>query len=305
MVRAARVLRAVRVLLSWVDPVRHAVLSTSRVCFCARHLFRVTWPRLHGPLASGVALVWAFPLAAILRFRGPGSLVGMDAAMRSPLHRPFAAHDGTSGARQAGNDRTLAEALLGASHPLVSLLRHSDTASEQLGSVTAAQAAGLVFLAGGLRLGLSLAIAGVVVQVGVVCRLAALRARRRDLCLDMIIVGRQALPLACVDRERRRLLDPRTSKQLAASIDETLEMAARPLLVPPAVRPIFCLRVIRRVAPELRQVASLLRGGPTCVRGVATVEWLLASRASPLYGVDIEPLQQELGRARYLLSLTP
>jgi hypothetical protein len=229
----------------------------------------------------------------------------MDAAMRSPLHPPFAAHHDRAAAGQAGNDRTLGEALLGASHPLVGVLRHSDTAFEQLVSVTAAQAAGLVFLAGDLRFGLSLAIAGVVVQVGLGCRLAALRARRRELCLELIIVGRQALPLACVDRERRRLLDPRTSKRLATSVDEMLDIAARPLPVHPAVRPIFYVRVIRRLAPQLRQVASLLRGGPTCVRGVAAVEWLLTSPASPLYGVEVEPLRQELGRARYLLSLTP
>jgi hypothetical protein len=229
----------------------------------------------------------------------------MDAAMRPPLHPPLAAHRDRAAAWQAGNDGTLAERLLGASHPLVGVLRNSDTATQQLVSVTAAQAASLVFLAGDLRFGLSLAIAGVLVQIGLGCRFAALKARRRELCLELIIGGRQALPLACVDRERRRLLDPRTSKRLATSVDEMLEIAARSLLVHPAVRPICYVRVIRRVAPELRQVASMLRGGATCVRGVAAVECLLTSPASPLYGVEVEALRQELGRACYLLRLTP
>jgi hypothetical protein len=194
--------------------------------------------------------------------------------------------------------------LLGAGHPLVGVLRQSETAFEQLVSVTAVQAAGLVFLSGDLRFGLSLALAVVVVQVGLGCRLAALRARRRELSLELIVAGRQALPLACVDRQRRRLLDSGTSERLAASIDEILNSASRPFPLHPAVRPIFYVRVIRRVAPELCQVASLLRGAP-CVRGVAAVEWLLSSPASPLYGVDVEPLRQELGRVRYLLRLTP
>jgi hypothetical protein len=193
---------------------------------------------------------------------------------------------------------------LGAGHPLVGLLRQSDTVYEQMVSVTAVQAAGLVFLSGDLGFGLSLALAAVVVQLGLGCRLAALRAGRRELCLELIVASRQALPLGCVDRERHRLLDPRTWERLAKSIDEVLNSASRPLPLHPAVRPIFYVRVIRRVAPELCQVASLLRGDAPCVRGVAAVEWLLTSPASPLYGVDVEPLREELGRVRYLLRQT-
>jgi hypothetical protein len=59
------------------------------------------------------------------------------------------------------------------------------------------------------------------------------------------------------------------------------------------------------VAPELRQIASLLRRDDPCVRGVAAVELLVTSPATPLYGREVEPLRQELGRARYLLSLRP
>jgi hypothetical protein len=224
--------------------------------------------------------------------------------MRLPLHPPPVAHRPPSSVNRDGSEHSRAEALLGPGHPLVCLFRRFDTAFEQLVSVTAVQGAGLVFLSGNLRFGLSLAIAGLVVQVGLGCRLAALRARRRELCLELIIGGRQALPLACILRERRRLLDPRTPEQLATSIDEILQTAAGPLPLHPAVRPIFYLRVIRRVAPELRQVASLLRGDAPCVRGVAAVEWLLTSSATPLHDVHVEPLRQELGRARYLLGLT-
>jgi hypothetical protein len=194
---------------------------------------------------------------------------------------------------------------LGAGHPLVGLLRQSDTVYEQMVSVTALQAAGLVFLSGDLKFGLALALAAAAVQLGLGCRLAALRARRRELCLELIVAGRQALHLACIDRQRRRLLDPRTRERLATSIDEIVNSASRTLPRHPAARPIFYVRVIPEVAPELCQVALLLRSDAPCVRGVAAVEWLLTSPASPLYGVDVEPLRQELGRVRYLLCLTP
>jgi len=225
--------------------------------------------------------------------------------MRFLFHSPFAAHQPTGTAGQSGNDRTVAEGLLAASHPLVGALRGSETAFEQLVWVAAVQAAGVVLLFGDHRFGLLLASAAAVVQVALVCRLAALRARRRDLCLDLIIGGSQGMPLACLERESRRLLEPRRLERLATSVDEIVTIAARPLALHPANRPLFNVSVIRPVAPELRQIASLLRGGAPCARGVAAVEWLLTSPASPLYGPEVEPLRQALGRARYLLALRP
>jgi hypothetical protein len=223
-------------------------------------------------------------------------------AMRSIFHPPPASRRLTA-TEQASSDRSMAESLLGGAHPLVGVLRQSDVALHQLVSATAVQAAGVVWLTGNVSFGRSLAIAGLVVQVGLGCRVAALRARRRELCRELIVAGRQGLPLAYIDRERRRLLDPRTLGRLATSVDEIVEIAVRPLPRHPAVRPIFYVSVIRQVAPELRQIASLLRGSGPCAPGVATVEWLLTSPASPLYGVEVEPLRQELGRARCLLGL--
>ena len=128
--------------------------------------------------------------------------------MRSLFHPPFAAHRRLGTAGQAGSDRSVAEGLLGAGHPLVGALRRSETGFEQLVWVTAVQAAGVVFLLGNHGFGLFLAIAGVVVEVALACRLAALRARRRELCLELIIGGSQGLPLACLKRESRRCSSP-------------------------------------------------------------------------------------------------
>jgi hypothetical protein len=67
------------------------------------------------------------------------------------------------------------------------------------------------------------------------------------------------------------------------------------------IHPLADRRLIRAVAPDLREAASLLRGDPA-VHGVALVEWLLTSPATPLYGSEVEPLRAELRRARYLIS---
>jgi hypothetical protein len=105
----------------------------------------------------------------------------MDGTMRSLFHPPFAAHRRQGTVGQPGSDRSVAEELRGASHPLAGALRRSETGFEQLVWVTAVQVAGVVVLFGNHGFGLFLAIAGMVVQLALACRLAALRARRREL----------------------------------------------------------------------------------------------------------------------------
>jgi hypothetical protein len=203
--------------------------------------------------------------------------------------------------RRAGNDRVMAGASLGAGHPLVGVLGRVEVVFEQMVLVTGVQAAGVLMFSGRIRL--SLLIAAAVVQLALLSVLAALRLRARELCLELIVAGRASLPLACIGRARRRLLDPHTREGLAKSVDEVVELAARPR--PGAPRPLCDVRVIRAVAPELSQIASLLRGGQSSIRGVALVDWLLTSAATPLYGPSAEPLRRELGRARYLLTVRP
>jgi hypothetical protein len=220
--------------------------------------------------------------------------------MRPQFSRPFGARQST--AAGVDGERSIAEMWLGAGHPLVRLLGRSEIASEQLVSVTAVQAAGVVFLCGGRAFGLSLAIAAAIVQVALFCRVAALKSLRHNLCLELIIEGGASLPLPCIERVGRRLVDRRTLEQLARSVQEMVETAARPQARPGAPQPLADVRVIRAVASELREVAGLLRGGRPAVEGVALVEWLITSPATPLYGTEVELLRQELRRARYLLT---
>jgi hypothetical protein len=219
--------------------------------------------------------------------------------MRPHLPRPADSHQAV--ASGAAAERSLAEMWLGAGHPLVQSLSRSETACRQLVTVTAAGAAGVVWYVGDWSFGLSLAMTAAVVQVGLACRLAVLGHGRRDLCLGLIVHGCERVPVPCIERLRLDLVDRRARERLASSIDELVCAAVPCGSRSQLIRPLADRRVIRAVAPELREVASLLRGDPA-VQGVALVEWLLTSPATPLYGSELEPLRAQLRRARYLMS---
>lgn len=159
----------------------------------------------------------------------------------------------------------------------------------------------MVWFLGGWAFGLSLAIGAGVAQAVFACRIAVARRGRRDVCLQLIIDDGERLPLPCIERLRQDLLDRRARERLADSIDHLVCAATRPASRAELIHPLADKRVIRAVEAELRQVASLLRGDPA-VQGVALVEWLLSSPATPLYGSEIEPLRAELRRARYLMT---
>jgi hypothetical protein len=219
--------------------------------------------------------------------------------MRPHLPRPAAPHRAVASGATA--ERSLAEMWLGAGHPLVQSLSRSETACQQLVTATAAGAAGVVWYVGDWSFGLSLAIGASVAQALFACRIAVLRRGRRDLCLDLVVRGGERLPLACVERLRRDLVDRRARERLASSIDDLVRAATQPWARPELIHPLADRRVIRAVAADLREVALLLRGDPA-VQGVALVEWLLTSPATPLYGSELEPLREELRRARYLMT---
>ena len=79
--------------------------------------------------------------------------------------------------------------------------------------------------------------------------------------------------------------------------------AGHPVPRAASARPLFDGRVVRPVAPELRQIGALLRGDRPSLQGVAAVERLLTGPDTPLYGSEVTPLRQELRRVRYLLSV--
>jgi hypothetical protein len=223
--------------------------------------------------------------------------------MRSPSHPPLGTRPPKcSVLARPGRDCSAAEALLGATHPLVGVLRRSQTALEQTLTSAGVQLVACVLFLCGVPCAPPLAIAAAVVEIALGLRLAVLLQTRRDLCLELIIGGAGRLPLGAVEREWRRVEDPRHLVRLARSLEQMVDTAERPPARIPSSRPLFDVRVIRLVGPQLREIAGLLRTDAPPLRGVALVERLMASGLSPLYGGDVEPLREELGRARFLLA---
>jgi hypothetical protein len=222
--------------------------------------------------------------------------------MRPRLHRSSPAHQDAGAARLADTQGSSAEGLLGAGHPLVGLLRQAEVVYEEILAVTAVQAAGTVFLLGGHTFGWSVAVAALMVQLGLGWRLVLLRVSRRDVCVNLIAEGRGELRLTCVEKECRRLSDPGRARQHARSIDELLKAADHPPRASVS-RPLFDVGVIRSVSPELRHVAGLMRENRPPLRGVAHVERLITGGSTPMYGTEVAPLREELRRAAYLLSV--
>lgn len=262
---------------------------------------------LHADVGVDVAVaavlarpLWMSPVRSTLSTRWAGKSGRHGIAMRPHVPRPSVPRQPAAARERAGSECSAAEALLGSGHPLVRVLGRLETAREQLVTVTAVQGAGLVFFAGDWAFGLSVAIAAAAVQAGLAFRIATLRMEQHGLCLTLIVKAGSRLPLPCVEQTCGQLLQGRTAERLASSVDEMVATARRPPSLP-AARPLTDVRVIRATAPELAEVAALLRSDPT-VRGVALVERLLTGPNTPLYGNDVEPLRQELRRARYLLT---
>ena len=190
-----------------------------------------------------------------------------------------------------------ARALLGEDHPLVRNERRLATVSVQL-------AAALAVALGGLAAGHGVvlaSIAGAYAAVGSLIA-AALLSERREAARQLIASGREHLPIAAIERERRRLQSERYRQQLARTVESIVRRALeRP-------RPYQVVYVdqagVRALAPEFREIAALVRRGARgSDRGVAQLSLLISDGPmSPLYKPEPLRLKQELGRIRFALT---
>jgi hypothetical protein len=213
-------------------------------------------------------------------------------------HTPRLHRKGPVKARRTGAGPA-AEVLLGAGHPLVAVLYACGATVEGIVAVAAVQVGALALWWVNASYARALAIGAGVVQVALCLRWASLRVQRRELCLELVIAGREHLPLAVVARERQRLDDPRCQAQLATSLEH---LAAMPVQRRERQRPICSRRVLAAVEPQLRDIAARLRAGGVEPRGVALLDRLVTSGSSPLYGEVIGALRNELARGRYWLA---
>ena len=199
---------------------------------------------------------------------------------------------------RAAPGHSTAAALLGEAHPLVGVLQWIESIRGQLVVVAATHALGLGLWWWQIALGVAVAIGALMAEVVLGCRLFLLTQRRRDMCVDLIAQGREDLPLAAVERERRRLASPRYRARLARTIEEL----ARPLALHPVdARPPLDPRALEPARPQLQELAQTLPRHDVSIRGVALLELLITSPMSPLYGAEPDRLKRELGRVRYLL----
>jgi hypothetical protein len=189
--------------------------------------------------------------------------------------------------------------VLGAEHPFVRALELRRVLARQSLAAASASAVGAVSVMCGAGWALPvLAVAGAV-QLVLAAGLTVVVALARERARDLIVEGREHLPL--LSRQRRRLLDRRYREGLARAFEGVVAAAERWPRILRNSRPLFNVRLVREVAPELQEIAALLRLVTSSARGVALSERLLTSGASPLYGMEIDDLRSELRRIREAL----
>jgi hypothetical protein len=196
-----------------------------------------------------------------------------------------------------------ASAVLGPDHPLSRAIEALDTALKQWRAVAAVLVGSVIALVEGRVWAPTVAGSAAIVLVGLTVIAATQEQRIRDVVLDMILGGEERLPIAAVQRQRRRLLCQRTRASLANNLEEIIEQAtSRPKLQVRLVLPLFERPVVASVAGELRLIIELLLADDATARGVAGCERLITHVSSPLYGQDVERLRQELRRLRDVLG---
>jgi hypothetical protein len=153
-------------------------------------------------------------------------------------------------------------AVLGPDHPLTRAIHTLERVRSQSLMVRAMLAASVVVL--GARSAWAAAAASaisatiVLVSLGIVA--AATAQRRRRLALDLILEGRENLPVAVVRHERQRLQAPRTQRWMACTIESMIEDAVKPAsLLARDARPLFNRRIVASVARDLWTISRLLR----------------------------------------------
>jgi hypothetical protein len=190
--------------------------------------------------------------------------------------------------------------MLGDDHPLSRAESQERMLRAQF-AVTVVFGAGAALLAPLLgRAALRLSLGATVIAALLALAAFAAHLRLRERAFELIVSGREDLPLAAVESERSRLRDCRYRRRIARTLDV--------ITVQPETRewwsPITAHQgAVTASRNELREIARLLRELPTVrARGVALVTSLIRDGAtSPLYQGPELRLREELGRIRHVL----
>ena len=118
-------------------------------------------------------------------------------------------------ARAGGAPPRSASAVLGSDHPLARATEALDSVVRQSLAVAAVLVGSIIDLLAGRRGLPPWPPAPPSSWSGLTAIAAACRQTQRDRALALILEGRESVPVAAVQRQRRRLLDPRTRTTLA------------------------------------------------------------------------------------------
>jgi hypothetical protein len=207
-----------------------------------------------------------------------------------------AGQSGAPSARSAGS-------VLGRDHPLARAIDATESIGRQWWACAAVDAGALIAQLEDHPWAVAVTISAALVLLTLTVVLLALRQRTRDEAIRLISDGREALPIAVVQRQRQLMLSRRTREALARTLETMLRQAVSPpRITPRGGRSLFSGRVIASVAPDLRAVIGLLRTDTALARGVALTERLIAYGDSPFYARDASALREELRRIRSALE---
>ena len=181
-------------------------------------------------------------------------------------------------------------------HPLLRATEAVDSTVQQWVNVAAVLTGSIIARLEGGAWAAPLAVSAAGVLLILTILLALFEQRKRDCALELILAGDEAAAIAVVQRQRRRLLSARTRNGLAASLEDIVRyVSSGPKRRSRIGRPLYEPSVVATVADELREVIGLLRADGVSARGVARVERLIKHAVSPLYGLEVSALREELG----------
>ena len=195
-------------------------------------------------------------------------------------------------------DEDASSAVLGHTHPVTRALSVTRTVAKQLLVSIVTVPIGVLALATRVTDAPDLLGAACLVTLALSLALVIAQGSVRARVIELLAAGSDRIPLAVVQRERRRLISRTERERLARSLERLLAdvRSARSRLLPGVAK-------LRYLSDEMADVVHMLRQDDVNVRGVALAHRLLSDGSgSPLYSGDLESLREELGRIRFLLT---
>jgi hypothetical protein len=222
----------------------------------------------------------------------PGSLVGEKEPIVRVTSRPIS----------SAIPHVTAESLLGSGHPLARAEERHRSLRRQLAAVGFVLFGAAVVQLTGLAGARPLIIVAAMVDAALACSLLLVAKDERRLARELIVMGRETVPLRVVEWERHRLLDPSYRHRLAGSLDRIVRAVERRRWLLRGSRPLFRTHIVAAVLPDLAELARALRRPDCEAAGVAMVQRLLCDGESPLYGDNIILLRETVVRIRSRLG---